>query len=153
MGVRPAELPEFYEDTILLNPGPRHIMKKTDICFYMSITKEENSSFVATPTTGSNETTTTTAAPSTSTAGVGVATTTANTTSIPASGVPNKSKETIMTTTMTTTVGASTSTHVILPTSRTQTSFQGNVYESIPNRSSSPNSTRKRPGIEGLRAT
>lgn len=46
MGVRPAELPEFYEDTILLNPGPRHIMKKTDICFYMSITKEENSAFV-----------------------------------------------------------------------------------------------------------
>merc|ERR1711911_225025 len=25
-------------------------MKQTDICFYMSITKEENSSFVATPT-------------------------------------------------------------------------------------------------------
>lgn len=45
VGVRPAELPEFYEDTILLNPGPRHIMKKTDICYYMSITKEENSSF------------------------------------------------------------------------------------------------------------
>ena len=59
VGVRPAELPEFYEDTILLNPGPRHIMKKTDICFYMSITKEENSAFVvgsnnpATNTTGS----------------------------------------------------------------------------------------------------
>ena len=46
VGVRPAELPEFYEDTILLNPGPRHIMKKSDICFYMSITKEENSAFV-----------------------------------------------------------------------------------------------------------
>ena len=46
MGVRPAELPEFYEDTILLNPGPRHIMKKCDTCFYMSITKEENSAFV-----------------------------------------------------------------------------------------------------------
>ncbi|XP_025832580.1 potassium channel subfamily T member 2 isoform X1 [Agrilus planipennis] len=45
VGVRPAELPEFYEDTILLNPGPRHIMKKTDTCYYMSITKEENSSF------------------------------------------------------------------------------------------------------------
>lgn len=28
VGVRPAELPEFYEETILLNPGPRHIMKK-----------------------------------------------------------------------------------------------------------------------------
>ncbi|CAO1298908.1 unnamed protein product [Diamesa tonsa] len=46
VGVRPAELPEFYEDTILLNPGPRHIMKKCDTCFYMSITKEENSAFV-----------------------------------------------------------------------------------------------------------
>lgn len=46
MGVRPAELPEFYEDTILLNPGPRHIMKKDDTCYYMSITKEENSAFV-----------------------------------------------------------------------------------------------------------
>ncbi|XP_037082349.1 potassium channel subfamily T member 2-like [Pollicipes pollicipes] len=47
VGVRPSELPEFYEDTILLNPGPRHIMKNSDICFYMSITKEENSAFVA----------------------------------------------------------------------------------------------------------
>ncbi|XP_031367017.1 potassium channel subfamily T member 2 isoform X4 [Apis dorsata] len=45
VAVRPAELPEFYEDTILLNPGPRHIMKKTDTCYYMSITKEENSAF------------------------------------------------------------------------------------------------------------
>lgn len=45
VGVRPAELPEFYEDTILLNPGPRHIMKRSDTCYYMSITKEENSSF------------------------------------------------------------------------------------------------------------
>ncbi|CAH1101513.1 unnamed protein product [Psylliodes chrysocephalus] len=45
VGVRPAQLPEFYEDTILLNPGPRHIMKKDDTCYYMSITKEENSSF------------------------------------------------------------------------------------------------------------
>ncbi|KAL5011495.1 hypothetical protein ScPMuIL_010046 [Solemya velum] len=32
--------------TIQLNPGPRHIMKKTDICFYMNITKEENSAFI-----------------------------------------------------------------------------------------------------------
>lgn len=32
--------------TIQLNPGPRHIMKPTDICFYMSITKEENSAFI-----------------------------------------------------------------------------------------------------------
>ncbi|CAD5111556.1 DgyrCDS858 [Dimorphilus gyrociliatus] len=28
--------------TIQLNPGPRHLMKKTDLLFYMSITKEEN---------------------------------------------------------------------------------------------------------------
>ncbi|XP_072930391.1 potassium channel subfamily T member 2 isoform X6 [Epargyreus clarus] len=46
VGVRPAELPEFYEETILLNPGPRHIMKGSDTCYYMSITKEENSAFV-----------------------------------------------------------------------------------------------------------
>ncbi|XP_059472651.1 potassium channel subfamily T member 2 isoform X5 [Neocloeon triangulifer] len=46
VGVRPSELPEFYEETILLNPGPRHIMKKTDTCFYLSITKEENSAFI-----------------------------------------------------------------------------------------------------------
>ncbi|XP_039763887.1 potassium channel subfamily T member 2 isoform X4 [Pararge aegeria] len=46
VGVRPAELPEFYEETILLNPGPRHIMKSSDTCYYMSITKEENSAFV-----------------------------------------------------------------------------------------------------------
>lgn len=29
-----------------LRAGPRHIMKKTDTCYYMSITKEENSAFV-----------------------------------------------------------------------------------------------------------
>ena len=50
VGVRPAELPEFYEETILLNPGPRHIMKKDDTCYYMSITKEENSAFVVNQT-------------------------------------------------------------------------------------------------------
>ena len=32
--------------TIQLNPGPRHIMKGSDICFYMNITKEENSAFI-----------------------------------------------------------------------------------------------------------
>ena len=32
--------------SIQLNPGSRHIMKTTDICFYMSITKEENSAFI-----------------------------------------------------------------------------------------------------------
>ncbi|XP_047741157.1 potassium channel subfamily T member 2, partial [Hyalella azteca] len=56
VGVRPAELPEFYEDTILLNPGPRHIMRKTDVCFYMSITKEENSAFVVGNTNSQNPT-------------------------------------------------------------------------------------------------
>lgn len=59
IGVRPAQLPEFYEDTILLNPGPRHIMRKSDICFYFSITKEENSDFDdnsagSQPTVGTN---------------------------------------------------------------------------------------------------
>lgn len=61
MGVRPAELPEFYEDIILLNPGPRHIMKKNDTCYYMSITKEENSSFtVSNPNNKNNKTNATT---------------------------------------------------------------------------------------------
>ena len=32
--------------TIQLNPGPRHIMRPTDTCFYMNITKEENSAFI-----------------------------------------------------------------------------------------------------------
>ncbi|XP_077188821.1 potassium channel subfamily T member 2 isoform X3 [Paroedura picta] len=30
---------------ILLNPGPRYIMSPSDICFYINITKEENSAF------------------------------------------------------------------------------------------------------------
>ncbi|XP_043780171.1 potassium channel subfamily T member 2 isoform X4 [Cervus elaphus] len=30
---------------ILLNPGPRYIMNATDTCFYINITKEENSAF------------------------------------------------------------------------------------------------------------
>lgn len=35
------------EDTksILLNPGPQHIMKPLDVCFYISLTKEEESCF------------------------------------------------------------------------------------------------------------
>ncbi len=33
-------------DAILLNPGPHYKMKSTDICFYMSIAKEENSSLL-----------------------------------------------------------------------------------------------------------
>lgn len=32
--------------SILLNPGPRHIMSATDTCFYINITKEENSAFI-----------------------------------------------------------------------------------------------------------
>ena len=34
--------------TIQLNPGPQHIMKDSDVCFYMSITKEENSACIFT---------------------------------------------------------------------------------------------------------
>ncbi len=37
---------EKHSSTIQLNPGPRHIMKATDMCFYMNITKEENSAFI-----------------------------------------------------------------------------------------------------------
>ena len=29
---------------IKLNPGPNYVMKSSDVCFYMSISKEENSS-------------------------------------------------------------------------------------------------------------
>lgn len=148
VGVRPAELPEFYEETILLNPGPRHIMKKTDICFYMSITKEENSAFVATPTTcnssdpgnpqqvppplvsGSAPSSNPQQQPSNK----------ADTTGLPfgSSGSAAKSKDTVLTTTTMTTCGTM-STHII-PASRTQTSFQGNLYDGLPARSSSPNS-------------
>uniref|UniRef100_UPI00398F1ED1 potassium channel subfamily T member 1 n=1 Tax=Pristiophorus japonicus TaxID=55135 RepID=UPI00398F1ED1 len=32
--------------SILLNPGPRHIMISSDTCFYINITKEENSAFI-----------------------------------------------------------------------------------------------------------
>ena len=32
--------------TIKLNAGPEYIMKKNDICYYMSISKEENSSLM-----------------------------------------------------------------------------------------------------------
>uniref|UniRef100_A0A7G3AUH9 Putative potassium channel subfamily protein t member 2 isoform x15 n=1 Tax=Lutzomyia longipalpis TaxID=7200 RepID=A0A7G3AUH9_LUTLO len=47
VGVRPAELPGIpRRHHPPLNPGPRHIMKKDDTCYYMSITKEENSAFV-----------------------------------------------------------------------------------------------------------
>ncbi|XP_064346739.1 potassium channel subfamily T member 1 isoform X7 [Camelus dromedarius] len=32
--------------SILLNPGPRHILAASDTCFYINITKEENSAFI-----------------------------------------------------------------------------------------------------------
>ncbi|XP_037536160.1 potassium channel subfamily T member 1 isoform X2 [Nematolebias whitei] len=32
--------------SILLNPGPRHIMASNDTCYYINITKEENSAFI-----------------------------------------------------------------------------------------------------------
>ncbi|XP_015221971.1 potassium channel subfamily T member 1 isoform X3 [Lepisosteus oculatus] len=32
--------------SILLNPGPRHIMASSDTCYYINITKEENSAFI-----------------------------------------------------------------------------------------------------------
>uniref|UniRef100_A0A1I8JEF5 Potassium channel subfamily T member 2 n=1 Tax=Macrostomum lignano TaxID=282301 RepID=A0A1I8JEF5_9PLAT len=35
--------------SILLNPGPRHVMQAMDTCYYMSITKEENTTFVEAP--------------------------------------------------------------------------------------------------------
>ncbi|XP_053138262.1 potassium channel subfamily T member 1 isoform X2 [Hemicordylus capensis] len=41
MGVRREE-----NKGILLNPGPRHIMTASDTCFYINITKEENSAFI-----------------------------------------------------------------------------------------------------------
>uniref|UniRef100_A0A8D2L8C9 Potassium sodium-activated channel subfamily T member 1 n=1 Tax=Varanus komodoensis TaxID=61221 RepID=A0A8D2L8C9_VARKO len=41
MGVRREE-----NKSILLNPGPRHIMAASDTCFYINITKEENSAFI-----------------------------------------------------------------------------------------------------------
>ncbi|XP_056874168.1 potassium channel subfamily T member 2 isoform X1 [Takifugu flavidus] len=34
------------DKSILLNPGPRHIMATTDTCYYINITKEENSAFI-----------------------------------------------------------------------------------------------------------
>ncbi|EFX69876.1 hypothetical protein DAPPUDRAFT_61826, partial [Daphnia pulex] len=122
VGVRPAELPEFYEETILLNPGPRHIMKKTDICFYMSITKEENSAFVATPTACSSD-------PSAQMQQQPTSSSTQQTnleagvTSTPSLGF--KSKETVLTTT-TTTSGITSARHII-PTSRTQTSRRPSI--------------------------
>ncbi|KAI1290455.1 Potassium channel subfamily T member 1 [Halotydeus destructor] len=39
---------------IMLNPGPTYILKSTDICFYMNITKEENSAFLPAPNQGAS---------------------------------------------------------------------------------------------------
>ncbi|KFM57427.1 Potassium channel subfamily T member 2, partial [Stegodyphus mimosarum] len=33
----------------MLNPGPSYLMQSSDICFYMNITKEENSAFLPAP--------------------------------------------------------------------------------------------------------
>ena len=35
--------------TIQLNPGAQHVMKDSDVCFYISVTKEENSACIFTP--------------------------------------------------------------------------------------------------------
>ncbi|RWS09666.1 potassium channel subfamily T member 2-like protein, partial [Dinothrombium tinctorium] len=40
---------------IMLNPGPSYILKSSDICFYMNITKEENSAFLPASNTSSND--------------------------------------------------------------------------------------------------
>lgn len=40
IGVHPED-----SKSILLNPGPHHIMKPLDMCFYISLTKEEDSCF------------------------------------------------------------------------------------------------------------
>lgn len=34
------------DKSILLNPGPRHIMAPADTCYYINMTKEENSAFI-----------------------------------------------------------------------------------------------------------
>ncbi|XP_075585247.1 slowpoke 2 isoform X4 [Dermatophagoides farinae] len=39
---------------IMLNPGPSYVLKHSDVCFYMNIAKEENSTFVPTTTTSSS---------------------------------------------------------------------------------------------------
>ena len=36
---------------IMLNPGPSYVLKHSDVCFYMNIAKEENSTFVSTQQT------------------------------------------------------------------------------------------------------
>lgn len=48
-------MPYSRADHVLLYAGPRHIMKKTDTCYYMSITKEENSAFVVANNQGVGE--------------------------------------------------------------------------------------------------
>ncbi|XP_074597555.1 potassium channel subfamily T member 2-like isoform X2 [Brevipalpus obovatus] len=39
---------------IMLNPGPSYILKSSDTCFYMNITKEEHSAFLCTPNSDPN---------------------------------------------------------------------------------------------------
>lgn len=50
---------------IMLNPGPSYVLKQSDVCFYMNIAKEENSTFLPTTSTisASQSTQSTTAQP------------------------------------------------------------------------------------------
>ncbi|XP_067632316.1 potassium channel subfamily T member 2 [Eurosta solidaginis] len=119
VGVRPAELPEFYEDTILLNPGPRHIMKKDDTCYYMSITKEENSAFVVNQNQNQNLDAQTTTKE-------GVSTTTINnnnTTITTNSTIMNLNALTTTTTTTITTISTTKPATTIITCSTTSTSI------------------------------
>ena len=45
-------------DSIRLNPGPRHTMASSDICYYLNITKEENSLVFSNPSPSVNSTST-----------------------------------------------------------------------------------------------
>ena len=51
--------------TIQLNPGAQHVMKDSDVCFYISVTKEENSACIFTSPTASEERSTSSKEPST----------------------------------------------------------------------------------------
>ncbi|RWS23032.1 potassium channel subfamily T member 2-like protein [Leptotrombidium deliense] len=53
---------------IMLNPGPTYVLKSSDICFYLNIAKEENSSFLSTANQPSAELSTTVIAPEPKTA-------------------------------------------------------------------------------------
>lgn len=43
IGVQPADKEEYL---ILLNPGSQYIMKTNDICFYLSVNREEDMTFM-----------------------------------------------------------------------------------------------------------